>query len=531
MMAPDLIFRAVQAGLAGAKMPPLPAGRGLVHLTARAKGKPLARVWAEAGDLASALAQGLAQGLAQMPSAAETLELTLAGPAEPLHPNRLTRAACNQFRGLFGLEMRAAGRVARISPLEMLTRNLGPNAALKLLAAELDQPKLATRWSFAADQWLVDLTAHRATRLFRGQIVLPQGAVTQSSVAAMAEAMQGWLVRQVGPTGAATYKYWPASGQYSRANNMVRQFMGSACLALAAVRDAGHSGAMERNFRYNFSAFYREEGDFGIIDEAGKVKLGAAAVAVMAILNRPDPAPYRPQLDLLTRFILSMQQETGRFRTFLRPETRDDNHNFYPGEALLALAMLHDRAPDPTLATRIRAGFLHYRAWHRADPNPAFIPWHVQAYCRFFRREGDPDLAAFVFEMSDWLVTLQQRLGPPDTKGEFFTAETAHFGPPHASSTGVYLEGLVEAFLLARDLGQVQRADSYRRAILLGLRSLMQLQFRDGSDMFYLARRARVAGGLRSATFDNTIRLDNVQHGLMAIWRILAVFGPGDYRI
>ena len=526
MMTPDLMLRAVLAGLAGAQMPDLPAGRGLVHLTARTGGKPLRRWWAEGSNLAAALSSGLTQ----MPAGVGTLELTLCGPAEPLQPSRLTRAACNEFRGLFGLEMRAAGGVARISPLEMLTRNLGPTAALRLLAAELGRPGLATRWCFGADQWLVDLATCRATRLHRGQIVLPQTAVTQDSVAEMAAAMQGWMVRQVGHTGATTYKYWPASGMYSGANNTVRQFMGSACLALAAGRDADAVAAMERNFHHNFSSFYRDEGDFGIIDEAGKVKLGAAAVAVMAILNRPDPAPYLDPLNRLTRFILHMQHEDGRFRTFLRPEGRDDNHNFYPGEALLALAMLHDRAPDATLAARIRAGFQHYRDWHRANQNPAFIPWHVQACCRFFRRDGDAGMAAFVFEMSDWLVTLQQRAGPPDARGEFFTPQTAHFGPPHASSTGVYLEGLIEAFALARDLGDRQRANTYRRAILRGLRSLMQLQFRDGADMFYLVRRDRVAGGLRTATFDSTVRIDNVQHGLMAIWRIMAVFGVDDYK-
>ena len=197
MMTPDLMLRAVLAGLAGAQMPDLPAGRGLVHLTARTGGKPLRRWWAEGSNLAAALSSGLTQ----MPAGVGTLELTLCGPAEPLQPSRLTRAACNEFRGLFGLEMRAAGGVARISPLEMLTRNLGPNAALRLLAAELGRPGLATRWCFGADQWLVDLATCRATRLHRGQIVLPQTAVTQDSVAEMAAAMQGWMVRQVAVSG------------------------------------------------------------------------------------------------------------------------------------------------------------------------------------------------------------------------------------------------------------------------------------------------------------------------------------------
>lgn len=58
---------------------------------------------------------------------------------------------------------------------------------------------------------------------------------------------------------------------------------------------------------------------------------------------------------------------------------------------------------------------------------------------------------------------------------------------PHASATGVYLEGLIEAWTLAQRLGDL-RAEPYRHAILLGLRALRQLQFRHPSDMVYITR-------------------------------------------
>ena len=75
------------------------------------------------------------------------------------------------------------------------------------------------------------------------------------------------------------------------------------------------------------------------------------------------------------------------------------------------------------------------------------------------------------------------------------------------------------------------RAQAYRLAILRGLRSLMQLQFRDGIDMYYVGRTERVQGGIRTEAYDNTIRVDNVQHGLMALLKILARMSGEDLRL
>ncbi len=128
--------------------------------------------------------------------------------------------------------------------------------------------------------------------------------------------------------------------------------------------------------------------------------------------------------------------------------------------------------------------------------------------------------------MIDWILDLEewQSARVPDMKGRFYDPARPRYGPPHASSTGVYLEGLIDAYRLAKDVGDESRAKLYRRAILRGLRSLMQLQFVDDVDMFYISRVKAVRGGLRTTVYDNTIRVDNIQHGLMAILRILTTF-------
>lgn len=532
----------VEAALAGAARPTLAlpaaiAGCRLAELALRRRGRLLHRQWAQGADLADLLAHGLDQARAALAArglATETVEITLPRDWRPLAPEDLTRARCTLIRGICGLELRGGGRLERMGPLEMLARNLGPQAALKHLAARLPAAP-AEALLFSADQILIELPARRARPLLRGQPVVPQAAITRAKVQEMAALMTGWMIRAVAPNGRAVYKYWPSAGQYALSNNMIRQFMGSACLARAA-RQPGATAelrdACARNIRHNLAAWYRDEGAFGTIVEGPKVKLGAAAVAAMALLDLGDPAHAAP-LAGLRAFLQAMQRDTGRFACFLRPPGREEDcQNFYPGEALLALMRLWQASGDPVLLDRVAAGFAHYRDWHRAHRNPAFVPWHTMALCLFHAATGRQDAAAFVFEMNDWLLGLQQGEGAPaDVRGEFFDPARPGFGPPHASATGVYLEGLVEAFALARALGDTARAEAYRRAILAGLRSLRQLQFRHASDMFYIAGRKAVLGGLRSSGFDNTLRIDNVQHGLMAIFRVLELFSEQDFQM
>ncbi|MGM0652959.1 MAG: hypothetical protein ACQES4_09315, partial [Bacillota bacterium] len=62
-------------------------------------------------------------------------------------------------------------------------------------------------------------------------------------------------------------------------------------------------------------------------------------------------------------------------------------------------------------------------------------------------------------------------------------------------------------------------------------RSVMQLQFADEVDMFYISQPMRpyVEGGIRTTVYDNEIRCDNVQHNYMALLKILDVFDKDDF--
>jgi len=491
----EKVLALVRGGLAGHAVPEM-------LVTLRDRGRRVAQGWVT--DLA-----GLAKG-----HVFTTAEVTLAGPMEPLQAAHLRKSQANAFRGLWGLAVQGG---ARMGPLEMIARNLGPNAALRQMGG-------GAAFRFPVQCFLVDLPRGACVRLHRGQRLVRQADITQASVTRMADGMLAWLTSQVAPDGRTTYKYWPSSGVYATSDNMIRQFMGTAALALGA-----DSAVAARNAAYNFAQFYRDEGAFGIIDEFGKVKLGAAAVALVALVNRGDHASH--QARQLLAFIEHMQHADGSFRTFLRPAARNDCQNFYPGEAMLALARMHAATGDAGLLDRIDRAFHHYRDWHRTQRNPAFVPWHTMALSYLHGVTGHDDLCDFIFEINDWLIGIQANdPAQPDTIGEFYDASRAHFGPPHASSTAVYLEGLIDAWSLARRVND-PRADAYRHAILRGLRSLRQLQYRNDDAMFYIRHKARVRGAIRTSTHNNEVRIDNVQHALMAIWQILDRFGAEDWTI
>jgi hypothetical protein len=427
---------------------------------------------------------------------------------------------------------------------EMIAANRNYERALEKLLQTLKLPPDSLETAviepglFNSLQLLLRLDgAPRLELLWRGNRVVEAAAVNAAGVGDLADKMILWMHNQVDGGGRIVYKYYPSAGSESSGDNTIRQAMATVCLNRIALRSGSSADRdiADRNLGHLLRKYYRRSNTLGFIAEGEKAKLGAAALAGLAIQENPGRANYLEPLDSLARTVDFLWQDSGEFRTFLKPEDRNDNQNFYPGEALLFWAVRLADAAGGGDPTRFLQSFAFYRDSHRANRNPAFVPWHTQAYYTALPAVGAAaaSLKEFIFEMNDWLLDMQQWDGDlhPDLKGRFYNPRHPEYGPPHASSTGVYLEGLIDAFDLARQQGDTDRAARYRLAILRGLRSLIQLQFRDETDMYYVARRERVLGGIRTEVYDNTIRVDNVQHGLMAILKILARMSPEELRL
>lgn len=520
----------------------------VVYLAARANGERLAAVWSDGATGTEALSRGLGvvrSQLGPVRSARVTaLEVNLAYDFRPLDPWREPERMSNVYRGLRGIQVVTNGAVLRFGPTEMIALNLGFERALERLYERAGSAPLAAEGGaaqfslFEADQLLVDLTSDpaRTTVLYRGNTLVPVEAVTRDAVERLRQALAGWMAANLQPDGRMVYLYWPSRGEESTGNNEIRQWMATVALIREAQsrQDTNLLDRAEQNIRFNLARSFRTDanGHGQIVEGQGVVKLGAVALACLALVEHPNRARFAEQEAALRKTVDALWSPSGEFRTFWSPTNRTDNVNFYPGEALLLWATLFEQSRDADLRRRIEASLRFYRTWHRANRNPAFVPWHTQAYFKLWSVTRSVEVQDWIFEMNDWLLGVQQweeQRAFPDTMGRFYDPDRP-FGPPHASSTGVYLEGLIDAWRLAREAGDAGRQERYRQAIIRGLRSVTQLAFLDEADLFYVSKRDRARGGVRTTVYDNAIRVDNVQHNLMAIQKILAYLPGSDFR-
>ena len=511
---------------------------GAVYLALREAGRKRGEAWAEEGswgenvELALYEARQKAKSKFDLRSENNTIELDLTYDYQNVPLDNWAGRLSNLTVGVYGLEViQRDGSITRIGPTSMIAANRNFNKHISLIGL----PNIKRIRRFKAHQILVPLGRPEETVLmYRGNRMVTMEDVHQEEVRKYAESLADWLVGQVHKDGRVTYKYWPSVGMEADSNNMIRQWMASVSLIKwAKYRNfADVFDKAERNIRYNLENFYRTDRDLGLIEYQGQVKLGAAALAALAILEHPERVKFRNEEQALQRFMDHMQQEDGSFYTFY-PTTSRANQNYYPGETLFYWAHLYEVEKSEELLEKFMRSFRYYRTWHRENLNPAFVPWHTEADYMMWQHTKDPELKDFIFEMNDWLLEMQQwesAAAYPDTQGRFYNPKKPGYGPPHASATGVYLEGLVDAFRLAREVQDKPREDAYRLAIRRGLRSAMQLQFRDEVDMFYISKREAVRGGMRTTVYDNSIRVDNVQHNLMAAIKVLEHFEPEDYR-
>lgn len=517
-----------------------------IYIALRSKGQRLADAWETDIGLPQTLLRAVNKARRTLNvgqiNSIDTLEIVLSHSFQELYTSSdRQKSLTNIHRGIRGFELSYGDKIERYSPTYAIASNRSNKRLLELFQQKYklsdDRMQNEVRYrTFEGVQILVDLSKTKAVLMERGNTFVSQSQVTQENISKTAAAAIEWMLNNIHNDGRFTYKYWPSVGAESQAKNMIRLWMATTALEKVAVRSSNPVlwDVAERNIDYNLRHFYHEQDQYGLIEWNEKVKLGALAIAAMAIVEHPKRTKWSRQEAALRRTIDYLWNEDGSFNTFYKPKDRNDNQNFYPGEAMLLWSILYEDNKDEILLKRFMQSFEYYRKWYLGpDRNPAFIPWHTQACYRIWKLTGDERLRDFIFEMNDWLLSMQQiedKVVYRDVAGRFYDPSRP-YGPPHSSSTGVYLEGLIDAFELARKTGDKKRMEAYRTTIVRGLRSVMQLQFKDEIDMFYISesKRRYARGGIRTTVYDNQIRCDNVQHNLMAILKILDVFKEEDY--
>mgnify|MGYP003525614258 CR=1 FL=1 len=414
------------------------------ELTARSRGNKVFSQWLDGVSLYGAIHQMQTDA-----PAVDLLEVSLVTGCSRLGANNWREALGAESNGRCGLEASLHGSVFRVSPLATIACN---RPLLRWFLALIEEKRLTQDGFFKAGgelrllecrQFLLHCgKSAKAIETYRGNRVISPEQSTETLANDIIAGISRWFMANQDSAGALPYKYWPSSGTYSTADNPIRRFMASVAFnRLAEHLDRSDvKVAARRNLQFNLNRFYRAEGSKGLIIWDEKVKLGALAMAGLAIIESPYAEKWQDELARLRNAIDSLWQPSGAFRTFIYPADRNDNQNFYPGEALLFWAASLQQNHDEALLERALKSFSYYRKHFRKSRNPAFVPWHTQAAAILYKLTGKAELRDFIFEMNDWLLAHQQWGGslPQDCWGRFFTPEKPSYGPPHASATGVY---------------------------------------------------------------------------------------------
>lgn len=516
---------------------------GAAYVAFRKDGKKIDEAWSYESNWKKSIKKSV-QTLLQKRAYPNSIEICIPYDLKEINPRVIRGQGWNIHRGILGLEFEYKDKKESVCPTQMIADNQSFRDVLDdyLKSKNIRKTNFFNLdlKAFNAKQFLLSLDENgdknidTLKEMFRGNTIVSEAEVTKENVETLATLMASWLINNLEDNGRLTYKYWPSTEKESTANNMIRQFMGTTAIG----RWAKYVGSDEvyikqkKNMEYNFDRFYKEDDGLGFIEYRNKIKLGAASLAALSIIESKNRDNFFPIERKIRKFTFEMWNEDGSMNTFYKSK-RNDNHNFYPGEALLYWSEIFKENKDPELLRKFMKSFKYYKEWHLKNRNPAFIPWHSQAYYNIWLETGNQDLKDFIFLMNDWLIEKMQKNEVnkyKDTEGRFYSSRN-RFGPPHASSTGVYLEGLIDAYKLAKAVGDFERMESYRVSIVKGLRSVMQLQFADDIDTYYVSRKEKVLGGIRTTVYHNEVRVDNVQHNLMGVIKILREFGEQDFNL
>jgi orotate phosphoribosyltransferase/AMMECR1 domain-containing protein len=387
-----------------------------------------------------------------------------------------------------------------------------------LQKAELTEPPFY--WCrFDCVTWLADACGvHRLVGGF-ALTEAPPTAGLNELLTRRAELHTQYLLRHQRPDGTLFTEYEPFQNRLYEGIDLPRQAHAAWVLARTSriMRGEALEVAADKAIEYLLRA--ATEGEDGLWLEAPGHTSSVAELAflLLALCERRDargalhPLAGRIAATLWNRVSLPH----GRVDTHRSPdESADEFQDYYAGQALLALgaaAEPHISDADHVFAAdeeKLRGSFLYYRHRFRYKRNFGQVSWYAQAFARWWRVTRDERFAAFVFEITDWILNYQQ-----EHTGAFIND---HQPETPGYTTAVYLEGVGAALNLATALADEQRRHTYTQAYTRGLRFLDRLviQTRDAS---LLPSPDYAIGGLRRAIHYSEIRTDFVQHALSAV--------------
>jgi hypothetical protein len=331
-----------------------------------------------------------------------------------------------------------------------------------------------------------------------------------------------WLAAMNGADGRFAPGLIPALNRPLDADDYIRQLEAVAALARAA-RQLNNADYTARATH----AVLRFLDDTVTDTERGQLRCGGPAVdadhlAAAGLLVSAINELALPQADILDkseqlcRFIASRQQEDGAFRCgngAPDSKTIDNGGNgAVPGYALCGLMVSQRHRPAKWKTDVVSRALGFYRAWWKGHHNAELVASQSPAYAEAFLLTKSQDFADAVFEMNDWLCTLQYSQLDPRHQEWWggFKPSPDEDAAPHVHGC-TYARSLAAACRLAREVGDAQRFDrQYRPALDLWRIYVTRLQYVEANTQHFapVYRRTHLLGGFHASPEDGNLRID-----------------------
>jgi hypothetical protein len=512
---------------AGAELDPLLSQRGLCWVIGFRGGYPVSShlsLWEKRSRVLSRFLA--APDLHEM----EAVEVGVATDVLPYDHEIIQR----EDVGLWGLLFRCSTGDLCLSPAEFSRWGEFPDGQSSKYTAErtvLKQAKFRDlSWVLRRDRGFVPMP------LTRGDLLVPLSTANREGIEASARAAAAYEQRMVHQyEGQLPFLYKTVSGVRSEeGRSLVSLCMGS----LSLSKFARYTGAerdrkiSDQNLKTMIARYGHTFNQQCYIADSDDCALGAQALFALAIRSQPHPGPTLVEFEHgLARTIQDSLQPDGHFETdrqlpgsppqsAVDPE-KDENQLVFPG---LALAYLCERAQAERVVVDLRPldlALKYYEDRFQRRPDKSAIPWLVEALWQRYQIDRDPQSAERAMSLIDWnLNNLQQWAKmDPEARGAMINPEAVRYGPVcYSYQVGAQLQGLVAGTKLARALGDNQHEARFEEAITEASRFLIQLQFKNSGDLYWLppSLRGGPQGAIRDCLWNQNIQIDSCGSALNA---------------
>ena len=320
-----------------------------------------------------------------------------------------------------------------------------------------------------------------------------------------------YIVEKIRSARLPEYCYWPISDRTIATESATRPILALESLLHAAcfLNDQSLRETALRGLRYCCRHIKSQHGVPKLDLPGVTCGFGAEVFLVNAVYRSGDGSLIdMPELRQLGRRMQSFFHADGAISWQREGFRVDSEHDFFPGFMLRMAATIAEVKGVDALPRSLEKHLAWYRRRFSLLHPWGMVWWQIQGWAPIHALIGGAALSSFVYELADWALMHQL-----DKNGAFLV-DYYQTGP--SFHTACVLEGIAEAWALARRAGNDARATRYKDAWERGVKFLDRLIIRD-EDTFAMPKPGRSLGGVRESLTSSKVRIDYVAHALLAL--------------